>query len=63
MTDYEPYVRDPAEQTTRRWVARLQSLFVALALLVLVTSIGTLYFVGRGEEESALTQPGQDAGG
>jgi len=57
VTEYEPYVRDPAEPPPRRRFARLQPFILALALLVLVTSVGALYFVGRGEEDPALTQP------
>ena len=60
-TDYEPYVGDPAEPPPRRRLARLQPLIVSVAILVLVVALGALYFIGRGEEDPALTVPASES--
>lgn len=54
---YEPYVSDPAEPPPRRRLARLQPLLASLAVVILLVAAGALYFVGRGEEDPALTVP------
>ena len=62
MSDhYEPYVKDPAEPAPRRRLARLQPWIAALAVLVILVAAGTLYFVGRGEEDPALTVPASES--
>ena len=58
---YEPYVKDPAEPPARRRLARLQPLIAVLAVLIILVSAGALYFVGRGEEDPALTVPSSES--
>ena len=58
MSDrYEPYVSDPAEPPPRRRLEWLQPLIAALAVFIVLVAAGALYFVGRGEEDPALTVP------
>ena len=62
MSDsYEPYVQDPAEPPPRRRLARLQALIATLAVLFILVAAGALYFVGRGEEDPALTVPASES--
>ena len=62
MSDsYEPYVEDSAEPAPRRRLARLQPWIATLALLIILVGAGALYFVGRGEEDPALTVPASES--
>ena len=62
MSDrYEPYVEDPAEPAPRRRLARLQPWIATLALVIILVAAGALYFVGRGEEDPALTVPASES--
>jgi hypothetical protein len=56
-TDYEPYVQDPAEPPARRHLARLAPALWAILLVVLVIGLTSVYWIGRGEEDPALTVP------
>jgi hypothetical protein len=58
--DYEPYVGDPAEPPARRRLTGWQPWIAALAVFVLLVAAGSLYFVGRGEEDPALTVPASE---
>lgn len=59
---YEPYVADPAEPAPRPRLQRFSfPLWIAIVVL-LVASLVWMYFEGRGEEDPALQQPGQEQG-
>ena len=58
---YEPYVSDPAEPPARRRLARLQPWIATMAVMIILIAAGALYFVGRGEEDPALTIPSSES--
>ena len=63
MTErFEAYVADPAEPAPRPVLDRWRVTVWTMLVVVLLAGLVSIYMVGRGEEDPALQQPGQDAG-
>jgi hypothetical protein len=62
-TDYEPYVADPAEPPARRRLARLAPAVWVVLLAVLLAGLTSVYWIGRGQEDPALTVPSSSEDG
>ena len=60
MTDYEPYVADPAEPPARRRLAGATPLAWTLVIVILLACVATLFLTGRGQEDPALTVPSEE---
>ena len=61
MTDYEPYVAEPAEPPARRRLAGAAPMVWTLAFVILLTCAATLFLAGRGQEDPALSVPSEQA--
>ena len=61
MTDYEPYVAEPAEPAPRRRLAGAAPVVWSLAVVVALACLATLFLTGRGQEDPALSVPSEQA--
>lgn len=57
MTDYEPYLADPAEPHRPGPLARWQPLLTTLSVLLVVVALGFLWLHSKGRQDPALTVP------
>ena len=57
MTDYEPYVSDPAEAPPRERLARMRPTLAWLAGIVLILALAFTWVQGAGSEDPSLNVP------
>jgi hypothetical protein len=57
MTDYEPYVRDPAERPPARLLQGQRTKVGVLAALVLVAAVSWIFASSYAEQDPALEVP------
>lgn len=57
MTDYEPYLAEPAEPVVPGKLARWRPLLSVLATLLVVLALAFMWVDSRGEQDPALTAP------
>jgi hypothetical protein len=60
MTDYEPYVADPAEPKPRPWLARLRPLVVTLIIAIIAGAVLFMFIRDRAEQDPSLEVPVED---
>ena len=58
---FETYVADPAEPAPRPVLDRWRPAVWTLLVILLLVAAASLYLEGRGEEDPALQQPGQES--
>lgn len=57
MTDYEPYVAEPAEPAPREQLARLRPLLAWMAALIVVAALAFVWVRNSGSEDPSLDVP------
>jgi hypothetical protein len=57
MTDYEPYVEDPAEPVPPPRFARLRPVLATLIIAVIIAAVAFIIFSGLADQDPALEFP------
>lgn len=57
MTDYEPYVADPAEPAAEPRFARLRGPVGTAAIIIVVIAVVVLALLGQDDEDPSLNVP------
>jgi hypothetical protein len=60
MTDYEPYVADPAEPKPRPRLARFRPLVVILIVALIAGALFFMFIRDRAEQDPSLEVPVED---